>query len=74
MAKRLGGADAKNFLRKDSYIVELYSARKDFENQEKIESALDSVGINYDATETYIEEERMYLVAFTFEVTRKVEG
>lgn len=30
------GSDGRNFLRKDSYIVELYSARKDFANQEKL--------------------------------------
>ena len=55
------GSDSKNFLRKDSYIVELYSARKDFANQEKIEKALDSVGIRYDATEIYIEKEKSFL-------------
>lgn len=68
------GADERNFLRKDSYIVELYSARKDFANQEKIEKALDSVGIRYDATEIYIEKEKMYLVTFAFDITRKVEN
>lgn len=67
------GSDGRNFLRKDSYIVELYSARKDFENQGKIEAALDAAGIPYDVTEDYIEEEKMYLAAFTFEITRKVE-
>ena len=68
------GSDSRNFLRKDSYIVELYSARKDFANQEKIEKALDSVGIRYDATEIYIEKEKMYLVTFAFDITRKVEN
>ena len=68
------GSDGRNFLRKDSYIVELYSARKDFANQEKIEKALDSVGIRYDATEIYIEKEKMYLVTFAFDITRKVEN
>ena len=65
------GSDGRNFLRKDSYIVELYSAGKDFANQEK---ALDSVGIRYDATEIYIEKEKMYLVSFAFDITRKVEN
>lgn len=68
------GSDSKNFLRKDSYLVEFYSARKDFANQEKIEKALDSVGIRYDATEIYIEKEKMYLVTFAFDITRKVEN
>ena len=68
------GSDSKNFLRKDSYLVEFYSARKDFVNQEKIEKALDSVGIRYDATEIYIEKEKMYLVTFAFDITRKVES
>ena len=68
------GSASRTFLRKDSYIVELYSARKDFANQEKIEKALDSVGIRYDATEIYIEKEKMYLVTFAFDITRKVEN
>lgn len=68
------GSDGRNFLRKDSYLVEFYSARKDFANQEKIEKALDSVGIRYDATEIYIEKEKMYLVSFAFDITRKVEN
>lgn len=67
------GADEENFLRKDNYIVEFYSARKDFENQKKIETALDKAGINYSVNETNIEEEKMYMVAFTFDITRKVE-
>ena len=68
------GSDSRNFLRKDSYIVELYSARKDFAKQEKIEKALDAVGSRYDATEIYIEKEKMYLVTFAFDITRKVEN
>lgn len=67
------GADERNYLRKDSYIVEFYSANKNFENQKKIETALDKAGINYSATETHIEEEKMYMVAFTFEIIRKAE-
>lgn len=67
------GSDNRNFLRKDSYIVEFYSARKDIANQTKIETALDEAGINYNATETYIDKEKMYMVAFTFDITRKVE-
>ena len=67
------GADGRNFLRKDSYIAELYSAKKDFENQRKIEAALDDAGIPYDVTEDYIDEEKMNLAVFTFEITRKVE-
>ena len=68
------GSDGRNFLRKDSYLVEFYSAKKDFANQEKIEKALDSVGIRYDATEIYIEKEKMYLGSVAFDITRKVEN
>lgn len=68
------GADERNFLRKESYIAELYSAKKDFENQGKIEAVLDAAGIPYDVTEDYIEEEKMYLVTFAFDITRKVEN
>ena len=68
------GSDVINFVLKDIFFVELYSGRKDFANQEKIEKALDSVGIRYDATEIYIEKEKMYLVTFAFDITRKVEN
>ena len=68
------GSDGRNFLRKDSYIVELYSERKDFANQKKIEKALHSLGILYDATEIYKKKKKMYLVTFAFDITRKVEN
>ena len=66
------GSDSKNFIRKDSYIVEFYSEEQDAENQGKIETVLDNAGINYTTSESYLESESMYMVAFNFEITRKV--
>ena len=66
------GSDNKNCIRKDSYIVEFYSDEQDAENQSKIETVLDNAGINYKTNESYLESERLYMVAFYFDITRKV--
>ena len=66
------GSDERNFIKKESYIVELYSSLQDSVNQGKIEAALDSAGIEYTTTESPLESEGLYLVAFYFEITRKV--
>lgn len=66
------GSDDRNFIRKDSYIVEFYSAAQDAKNQSKIETALDSAGINYTTNEIYLQDESLYMVAFYFDITRKV--
>jgi len=66
------GSDHKNFVRKDSYIVEFYSDEQDEANQSKIETALDNAGISYTTSESYIESESLYMVAFYFDITRKL--
>lgn len=45
--------------------VELYTKEKDFETEAQIEQAL-SV-FSYEKAETYIDDEEMYMVAYTFE-------
>ncbi|WMI82095.1 hypothetical protein [Anaerotignum sp. MB30-C6] len=66
------GSDDRNFIRKDSYIVEFYSVKQDAENQGKIETLLDSAGINYTTVESYLQDEGLYMVAFYFDIVRKV--
>ena len=66
------GSDNRNFIRKDSYIVEFYSVTQDAENQSKIETVLDSAGINYTTNEIYLQDEGLYMVAFYFDIVRKV--
>lgn len=66
------GSDDKNFIRTDSYIVEFYSVKQDAENQGKIETVLDSAGINYTTMESYLEDKNIYMVAFYFDIVRKV--
>ena len=66
------GSDDKNCIRKDSYIVEFYSDEQDEINQSKIETALDNAGISYTTAESHLDSENMYMVAFNFELTRKV--
>lgn len=66
------GSDERNFIRNDSYIVEFYSDKRDEENQRKIENVLDSAGINYKTNEIYLQDKSLYMVAFYFDITRKV--
>lgn len=66
------GSDERNEIKKDSYIVEFYSNKKDIINQSKIEKVLDDSGIKYTTNESYLDTESMYMVAFYFEIIRKV--
>lgn len=50
----------------DRITVELYSKLKDQESEDKVESALSS--LFWEKSETYIDDERCYQVAYEFEV------
>ncbi len=47
--------------------IELYTDKKEPKSESKLEDALDSAGIFYNKTETYIESEKLYEVMYTFE-------
>ncbi|WP_312047987.1 hypothetical protein [Anaerotignum sp.] len=66
------GSDDKNLIKKESYIVELYTTMQDSKSQGKIEAVLDNAGVHYTTTESYLEDESLYMVAFYFDITRKV--
>lgn len=65
------GSDFSNGIKKDSYVIEFYSSKKDAVNQGKIEKALDYNGIKYTTNESYLNTECLYMVAFYFEIVRK---
>ena len=52
----------------DELDVELYTDRKDTEAEEKIEAALDEMGLFYNKTETFISSEHLYMVRYEMEV------
>ena len=66
------GSDDKNMIKKESYIVELYTTKQDSKNQGKIEAVLDKAGVHYTTTEIYLEDGGLYIVAFYFDIVRKV--
>ena len=68
-----------DFLADDiSYVVvtrlniELYTAEKDFESESKIESILTDSGFVFTKDESYINDEKLYEVLYTMEVTLNV--
>lgn len=61
-------ADNGVYLKRQNIIVELYTATKSPSTEETIETALDHAGIPWDYTESYIESESCYLIAYNVEV------
>lgn len=61
-------ADNTNYLRIRQLVVELYTDNKDFALESAVEAALNQGGLVYSRLESYIDSERMYMVAFTTEV------
>lgn len=48
--------------------IELYTARKDREAEQKLEDALTNAGIFFESTETYIDSEKIYQKIYETEV------
>ena len=61
-------ADNKNYTKITALNIELYTDEKDFELEGKLEGILEAHGIVYTKDETYLDSERMYMVAYTMEV------
>ena len=61
-------ADNTNYQRIRQLVVELYTDNKDFTLEDAVEAALNQGGLVYSRLESYIDTERMYMVAFTTEV------
>lgn len=58
-------ADNKIYLKKHTYLVELYTEDKDPALEAALESALD--GYIWESDETYVDTEQMYLKTYTLE-------
>lgn len=57
-------ADDKNYLKVNSLTIELCIDDRDFDLERRIENILTQNGLVYSRTETYLDSERMYVVAF----------
>lgn len=58
-------ADNSNYQRIRPLTLELYTDNKDFSLEETVEAALNSAGLVFSRSETYIDSERMYEVVYT---------
>jgi hypothetical protein len=61
-------ADGVAFYKISAVRIELYTDFKDIETENKVTAVLDKYGIFYARNEVWIEEEKLYEVAFEFEI------
>lgn len=67
-------ADNTNYARIRPLTVELYTDNKDFELEETVENALNTAGLVYSRSESYISSERLYMVVYTTEIVLTEEN
>lgn len=61
-------ADNKNYQRIRPFIVELYTDKKDFALEKKVEDTFIANEIVFTKSETYLSNERMFLISYDMEV------
>ena len=61
-------ADGQVYFKINEVRIELYTDKKDVSVEKQVEDALDDQGIFYNKSEVWISEERLYEVAYSFEV------
>lgn len=57
-------ADNKVYKKIDNVQIELYTNKKDLSAESTLESVLDTNGIPYESTETYIESEQLFQIIY----------
>ena len=62
-------ADGRVYYKMSEVRIELYTDFKDMPLEEKVTAVLDNHGIFYEQSEVWIEEEKLYEVAFEFVMT-----
>ena len=62
------GADNSNYCKIRQLVIELYTDNKDYEKEAAVETALTNAGLVYQTEETYLDSERMYMVAYTAQI------
>ena len=61
-------ADNINYQKVRELTIELYTEEKDFAKEDALEAYLTEHGICYSKTESYIDTERMHMVAYAAEI------
>jgi hypothetical protein len=64
-------ADGRVYHRINEVRIELYTDQKDLEAEDKVTAVLDGHGIFYDQTEVWIQSEKLYECAFSFDISMK---
>ena len=57
-------ADSINYQKIESLVIELYTDNKDFAQEAAVESVLSAHGLVYSRMESYIDQEKMYMVTY----------
>ena len=61
-------AENTNYQKIRTLNVELYTDNKDFALEETVETVLNSNGLVYDRSESYLDSERMFMVVYTTDI------
>ena len=61
-------ADNTNYQKIRTLNIELYTDNKDFALEETVETVLNSNGLVYDRSESYLDSERMFMVVYTTDI------
>lgn len=61
-------AENTNYQKIRTLNVELYTDNKDFALEETVENVLNSNGLVYDRSESYLDSERMFMVVYTTDI------
>jgi len=67
-------ADGRVYYRINEVRLELYTDSKDIGLEQRLEKILDTYGIVYARTETWIESERLYEVLYSFDMEGENDG
>lgn len=61
-------ADGKVYHKISEVRLELYTDYKDLASEQKVEDTLDTAGLFYNKTETWIDSEKLYEVLYSFDM------
>ena len=61
-------ADGKVYHKISEVCLELYTDYKDFASEQKVEDVLDTAGLFYNKTETWIDSEKLYEILYSFDM------
>lgn len=62
------GADNRVYSKSTNYRIELYTGIKSIKTEEILENALDTANVFYDKTESYIESQKMFQIAYQINI------